>query len=304
MWPVLITIGNIPISSFGFFLLISLLTGAFFIWRVIRVYDFNEEKTLDLILLTFLGGLIGARVYFILSHLNQFDGFFKLILINRYPGLSFWGSFLGGFLTLSFFSKRLKVNFWQIADYASVGLFISLSLASLGCLLGSCGYGQVSNLPLAIPQSGLIGKRFPLQFIEAILTFLGFLYLYRKVLRFHTIGQIAALGLILLGLIKLGLQSFRGDTQLIYPFIDLSFLWSLSLIFFGLKINYQLNKKSPLTDIKFLGSLLTNSNRRRMVISKINKSCYNFKVNLRHTLYQWRKNLFRLLNIKSNPSNF
>src|SRR5258708_17707733 len=177
MQPVLLTLGGQPISSFGLFLLLSFLASSYFIWRVVRAYELDEERAIDLLLLTFSGGLIGARVYFVLLHLNQFDTLSKIVLINRYPGLSFWGGFLVGFLVLKFFAARFKLAFWQLADFALIGLLIGLSISSLGCLLGSCQYGLPSNLPFAVTQVGLIGKRFPLQIIEALVYLVIFYYL-------------------------------------------------------------------------------------------------------------------------------
>ena len=107
MFPVLFSIGNFAVSSFGVFLALGFLLAVFLIWRLSRAWDLDEEKVLDLTLLTFLGGLIGARVYFVMEHWDFFAAnFTKAILFYKFPGFSFWGGVLGGWLTLFYFSKR------------------------------------------------------------------------------------------------------------------------------------------------------------------------------------------------------
>lgn len=275
----------------------------YIIWRITRVYEQDEEKVLDLILLTFVGGLISSRIYYILFHLSEFDSILKMVLINRYPGLSFWGGLFGGLVTLKFFCARFKVNFWQIADFGVVGGLIGASLTSLGCLLGSCQYGVVSE-SLSVTQVGLLGKRFPLQIVEAVILFVSFLYLWKLVLRFHFTGKIASIGLIILGVEKFILEFFRGDQQIILGFLPIGFVWSGLLFFLGVRFYYSLSKRSMLYDLRLSLLLFINKDRRRLAVLKIIKNWYNFKVNLKVSIQRSGRNLLKLLNVKSNPTKF
>ncbi|MBI2021638.1 prolipoprotein diacylglyceryl transferase [Candidatus Daviesbacteria bacterium] len=299
MKPVLFNLGNYPISSFGLSMILAFLAASFVIWRVIRLYELDEEKIVDLILVTFVGGLISARIYYILFHLNLFDQIYKVFLINRYPGLSFWGAFLGSLVILKFFARRLKVDFWLVADITMPGLFVGLVIGSIGCLLGSCQYGLPSNLSFAVSQVGLIGKRFPLQVVEALLFFIGFIYLWRRVLKFHINGVVAALGLILLGVIKFALEFYRGDRQFLFGNISLGHLYSIAVFLVGLSIYYSRSKKSLLSDIKFVLSLPINKDRRGVVLNRLGKNWYNLKVNFKVSLQRKTKKIMRGINVKT-----
>lgn len=299
--PVMLTIGKQSISSFGLFLLLAFFMGSFIIWRLIRIYELDEEKTVDLILLTSIGGLILARVYFVLFHLTDFNTWDKILLINKYPGLSFWGAVLGALLTLRFFTYKMKINFYQAADIGIIGVFSGLVLSSFGCLLGSCEYGQVSNLPIAVTQIGLIGARFPLQIISAVIFLLCALYLWRQSVKFHFNGQILTKGLILLGFFKFVLEFYRGDSQKIFLGIPLGTVWSLILVVLGVKIYYQQAKKSFLVDLKYALSLLYMSQRRKNFVSKLARSWYNFRVNLHFFLTRKSKGVFKTFNVKTTP---
>lgn len=305
MKPVLLTIGPQPISSFGVLLLFSLVLSIFVIWRITRVYDLDEEQVLDLVLATFFGGLVFARIYYVLFHLDQFDNVLKMILINRYPGLSFWGGLLGGFLSLRAISSYFKVNFWQVADFGVVGLFLGLSISAVGCLLASCQAGLESNFPLSVTQVGLVGKRFPLQIVEAGLFLVGFFYLKRLALKFHFTGAVASIGLIIFGAIKFILEPYRGDQQASFlASISLGSIWSVVYSVLGIRAYYSLSKRSFRQDLKLIFWLITDQNRRGLVAFKILKTWYNFKVNLKVSIQKRARFLLKVLNVKSNPSKF
>lgn len=305
MKPVLLTIGSQPISSFGVFLLLSLLLSLFVIWRITRVYDLDEEKVLDLVLASFLGGLVFSRIYFVLFHLDQFDNLLKIVLVNRYPGLSFWGGLLGGLISLRAVAARFKVSFWQVSDFGIVGLFLGLSIGALGCLLSSCQSGLVSNFPLSVTQIGLVGKRFPLQIVEAGAFLIGFLYLKRLALKFHFTGAVASIGLIILGAIKFILEPFRDNQELSFlTSISLGLLWSAFYLGLGIRSYYALSKRSVREDLKLILQLIIDTNKRRLVAFKILKTWYNFEVNLKVSIKKRVRNLLKFLNVKSNPTKF
>ncbi|MBI3486345.1 prolipoprotein diacylglyceryl transferase [Candidatus Daviesbacteria bacterium] len=304
MYPILFKIGSLSISSFGLFLSLGLLFGTFIIWRLSKVYDLDPEKTLDLIFLTFFGGIIGGRLYYVLFHLSEFKNLTRIFLINRYPGLSFWGGFFIGFLILNYLTKRQKLNFWLVADLAAVGFFAGLSLGSLGCLLGSCQYGVTSNLPFAVTQIGVIGGRLPVQFGYFILFLLALIFLWRMCLRFHFTGKVASVALILLGLIKFPLDFYRGDEPKVLGNFNEGHFFAVFSALLGIVIYYRQSKKSFITDLKFLAYFFINSKVRNTTLSKFNKTWYNLKVNFRISYLNFKKQLFKKLNVKSNPNQF
>lgn len=270
MLPVLFSIGSISISSFGFFLSLGFLFGTFLVWRLARAWDFDEEKILDLTLLTFFGGLIFSRIYFVAEHLDFFllDPL-KMLLFTKYPGLSFWGAFLGGWLTLHYFTKRFKMDFWQLIDVAAVGFLGGLVLADLGCFLGGCGVGKLSNF-LGVNMVGFVGERFPVQILESLIFLILLIKIWPKAIHFHTPGKIASSVLIYIGISKFILDFFRDQN---------SFFLSLIMVFLGLGLAHKISKKTLkenmlILRLKFM-RLLTDKEFRERVIQKSINSWYN-----------------------------
>lgn len=304
MLPILFTIGSWPISSFGLFLGLALLFSTFIIWRIGRVYDLDEEKVVDLVLLTFFGGFITARIYYVIFHPGLFSDWTRIFLINNYPGLSFWGGFLGGIFVLWFFVKRFKLHFWQIADFASVGIFLGLSLSSIGCFFGGCEPGLPSNSIIAVKMVGLVGKRMPIQIVESILFFLAYLYLWRSILKFHFPGKIFIQALFFLGSIKFLLEFFREDVQKIGLPFSLGHIYSLVVCLIAVWVYYQQSRRSILKDMKFIAGLLFNKSERKLATGKLVKKWYNVTISWKLMALRSFKFFMRKINIKQNPAKF
>ncbi len=303
MFPVIASIAGFTISSFGLFLLLAFIAAFFVVWRIIRLYDIDPERMIDLTLFTFVCSLIGARLYFIVSHLSQINNINRAIDIYRFPGFSFWGGLTAGIISLFFLSRRLKLRLWQVADIAIVGLFIALSIGSIGCLLGSCEYGVNSSLPIAVTQVGVIGKRLPVQLFESILMIGLFWYFWRSILKFHFDGQITGWGLIVLGVTKAVIEPFR-PAQLYILTINISYLFCGLLLLLGVWILYSRPKKSLKQDLAYSVTLIRHQPKRKQALSSIRKWWYNLYVTAGLNIARLKRNLFKLLHVKANPDKF
>lgn len=294
MLPILFSIGNMAVSSVGVFLAVGFLFGIFLVWRLSRAWDLDEEKVLDLTLLTFMGGLFGARLYFAIEHLQYFVQHpLNLMFINKTPGLSFWGGFLGGWLTLYLYTRRKRLDFLQLADIASVGLLGGLVLSDLGCFLGGCNVGVPSNTFVAVNMAGYVGKRWPVQLIEAALLSLSLRNLWAQATHFHQRGKIASLGLSYVGIISLLLEPLKQDHS--------GLIFSGIFVLLGLTIFYKVSKQNPITHWKSVGVSLTgfftDAGIRKKTMQNFHKSWYNQK-----TVIGWRlrnlKKALRRSNVK------
>jgi phosphatidylglycerol---prolipoprotein diacylglyceryl transferase len=300
MLPVLLTLGPISISSFGFSLAVAFLYGTFLVWRLSRAWDLPEERILDLVILTFFGGLIGARLYFVTLNLDYFlSDPYKILLITKYPGMSFWGGFLGGWLSLFYFCRRFKLNFWQIADLAAVGFLAGLIFGDIGCFLGGCSVGKVSDF-LGTPVVGQLGHRFPVSILEALILALILFQIWPKAVKFHPTGRIVSLSLILLGLIKFFTEFFRAP-QVLGIGSWSGYILSLVIFSLGIYIYYFLSKKNLLADLKSLANPHTQATQ----LAGIKKGWYNQRIvwGLRLKKLNFIK-LLRRANVKPTPKNF
>lgn len=309
MYPVLFHLGPLTVSSFGFFLSLAVLFAVFISWRLAKAYDLNLEKVIDLAIFTFLGGIVFARIFFVIFNWSffGFDNLSKIFLINLFPGFSFWGGLMGGIFVLWLFSKRFKLVFWQITDFAAVSFLLGLAISDIGCFLGGCYIGASSQSFLALPVVGIIGKRLPISLFESLILFFVFFYLFKQVIKFHFAGKILALSLIYLGLIKFILQFFR-DTQGREGLI--SYFLSFGLIISGIFVFYLRSKRNIVEDLRNLAQTPFSFKKRQTVVSSLKKTWYNKRVSWKIKLSRIRKFLGnfprilkRRLNVKSTPKD-
>lgn len=312
MYPVIVSIGPLVISALGFFLSLAFLSAVFIVWRLAKVYDVEEEKILDVAMVTFLGGFIAARIYAVAYNWEAFGSFEKILFVHRYPGLSFWGGLIGGALTFWLFTRVVKLQFWQVADFAAVGVLLGLVLGGIGCFLGGCAYGAVSDLPVALPVVGLIGKRLPVSLVESAVFLWLFSSLFKQVVKFHFAGKITAVFLVWLGIVKFITEFYRGDSRQIIPPFWASYghIFATLAFMVGVVVFYTRSKRNVWEDLHDLARLFSSSKRREILLSSWEKSWYNHKTawkvgfgKISLALKSLPRKLKRRLNVRSTPTD-
>jgi phosphatidylglycerol---prolipoprotein diacylglyceryl transferase len=325
MLPVLLNIGPVTISSLGLFLVLAFLLGTFLIWRLARAWEVNNEVLLDAVFFTTIFAFIGARAYFVLVNFEFFSqNILGIFNIFRLPGFSFWGGFFLGLIGLFIcttypnLARRLslgvlfssagskKLNFYQVADIGVIGFLGGLVLGDVGCLLGGCDVGVISNNFLAVNLVGVVSERFPVQLLEAILLFIVLLRIWPEATKFHFHGKIVSKTLIYIGLIKFFMQFLRDPQSDFYKSSYVGFGFSAALIIFGTFLYYHSGKGSLSKDINtFFTNLIgffTNREIRSRVVERSKKSWYNRKVGFSWKLRQLKK-LLRRARVKPTPEN-
>lgn len=259
MFPILLTLGPVKIYSFGVFLLLALIVASFVIWREGRNQNFDDEKLIDLLIFEAIFGLIGARIYYFVTHFADF-GFppfnlflfvEKFVLFFHFPGLSFMGALLGGVVGAIIFSRKKNWPFWQVGNFLALGVVLGEAIGSLGAFLSGSAYGTATSLPWGVPMIGLLGRRHPVQIYE----FLGTLLIFVILLKFK--NQRFLLYFLLFGLLRFFLEFLRGDSVYFY---DLKMTQIVCFIFIVVSgaLLYKRLGRSPRLDILLVKEKLKN----------------------------------------------
>ncbi len=307
MLPILFNWGGFSLSSFGFFLFLSLAIGMFTIWRLGKLYEVDDESLSNLTLISFLGGLIGARILSVILNLDFFNTWEKIILLNKYPGLSLWGGLIGGFITVFLIYRKYKLNPYQVLDFLSVGVLIGLVIGEFGCFIGGCNSGIVSNLIIAFPVIGLIGNRLAISLIEATIFLILFRIFWRKVIRFHIWGGISGVILLEISLV-FSVSNFLKD-----QWLEIDQIIAGLGVILGAVSYYLITKKSLTADLRYLYRLIKSRKKQSNLLEQYKKSWNNLKVSwsvaIRRKTFPLQKiprssKLRRLLNVKPTPEHF
>ncbi|MCS7093244.1 MAG: prolipoprotein diacylglyceryl transferase [Patescibacteria group bacterium] len=183
MVPVLFSLGPIKLYTFGVFLSLGLLFGAFVLWKIIRLTVYKEEQVFDLVLISSAFGLFFSRVVYVVLNFDRF-GFdlLKFILINGYPGLSIYGFLFGFLISAWVLSKMKKIKFLEMVDQLCPPFFLVIFFGKLGAFFSGSEPGTPTNFFIKTRYLGLEGYRHLTAFYEAIF-FLGGVFLSYQILQ-------------------------------------------------------------------------------------------------------------------------
>ena len=151
---------GMAIRGYGVMLLLGVASS---VWLAVdrgRRYGIPEEIMIGIAPWLIVGGILGARLFYVVEYRDQFftGGIVQSIrnVLNfTEGGLVVYGSFIGGFLAGVFYVIRHQLPFLRMGDAIVPCLFIGLSLGRLGCLMNGCCYGNAcepSWLALRFPN--------------------------------------------------------------------------------------------------------------------------------------------------------
>ncbi|GIW62893.1 MAG: hypothetical protein KatS3mg090_0719 [Patescibacteria group bacterium] len=130
--PIFTNFGGLQVFTQGLFIVLGLFWALFFIWQLIALTSYSEEKIFDLIFLSIFSGLFWGRVAYFVFSVEAIFSPLRFILINGYPGFSFYGGLFGGLLTAYIFCVVKGFNFFEVMDYLSVGFLTAFGFIIWG----------------------------------------------------------------------------------------------------------------------------------------------------------------------------
>jgi phosphatidylglycerol:prolipoprotein diacylglycerol transferase len=145
MWQVLFTIpvlGGIKVFGYGVMLVLAFVASIkLAAWRA-RREGLDPEVVYDLSAWVFVGGLIGARLFYVIQYWgNRIHTIGEVFRIWE-GGIVLYGSIIGG--TTVFFLYRLARPFPMrpLLDVIAPSLAIGIAIGRVGCFLNGCCYGD------------------------------------------------------------------------------------------------------------------------------------------------------------------
>src|SRR5919108_4868728 len=117
MYPVLFQFGPFTLYSFGAFMALAALSAAWVVHLELKRRSYNPELASTMVFAAAIGGLLGARILFIVEEWNHF-------LVSPWDfiftgaGFTWYGGFFGGGLGGSWGVKKNKTPLHDCADIA------------------------------------------------------------------------------------------------------------------------------------------------------------------------------------------
>ncbi|MCX6085554.1 MAG: prolipoprotein diacylglyceryl transferase [Caldiserica bacterium] len=219
MHPIALVIGSLTIRWYGVMIAVAIAISITVVYIDSRRLGINTDDVLDLAIVAVIGGILGARIGWILTSpdvLWYLSHPLRILAIWE-GGLSYFGGILGGVLAAYFMVRRRRMGFWRMADIVAPLLALSFGIGKIGCWLNGCCGGTATTSWLGViftnplSECDLLNQRiWPAQLFNSASGFLAFAVLFwvvRKRKRFD--GQVFIWYLYLYGATSFIVEFFR-----------------------------------------------------------------------------------------------
>jgi len=150
-------IGPVPIRFYGIILMSGAVAGAFLAVREAKRRGYDSEIVWDLFIYLLIGGIIGARIWHILTPSPSTGVTAGWYLSHPLDALAIWkgglgipGAVIGGLIALFFYSRRSGIDFAEWTDIGAPALALGQAIGRWGNFVNQELYGAPTNLPWKI----------------------------------------------------------------------------------------------------------------------------------------------------------
>jgi phosphatidylglycerol:prolipoprotein diacylglycerol transferase len=178
-----LSVGMLTISFYGLLVSLGFLAAYALSLFCARRYECEEERVsyrghIDrAVLWIVVGGVVAARMLFVLYHLDYFSVHPEEVIAVWHGGWVWHGGLVGGGLGLFFYCRRNRVSLLRLFDILAPGVALGQSIGRWGNFFNQEAYGLPTNLPWGIT----IDPAWRVQGYEAFSTFHP-TFLYESVL--------------------------------------------------------------------------------------------------------------------------
>jgi len=149
-----IQVGPLFIRFYGIILMSGAAAGAWLATREAKRRGHNPEIVWDLFTYLLIGGIIGARLWHILTPSPSSGVTAGWYFTHPLDALAVWkgglgipGAVIGGLIALYFYSRKTGINFVEWTDIAAPSLALGQAIGRWGNFFNQELYGAPTNLP-------------------------------------------------------------------------------------------------------------------------------------------------------------
>ena len=271
VYPFNIQIGPLEITGYGIMMMAGFLAGGWLIERELRRLDFRAEYSGDIVLAAVVGGVIGAKLWYV-ALTGDPDALFSR------GGLVWYGGFLGGVTAVILMSLKRGVPVRWTAQLCAPALPAAYAIGRAGCFMVGDDYGRPTTLPIGVqfPEglppttAGSLQANFgvavppgtdptqvlsvhPTQLYEVAIMLLVFMMLWRWRAQKLGTGWLFGAYLIMGGVERFLVEILRAKDDRFFGGLTLAQLTSLALITAGLTLVLKLRNQGSTDPGAWLG---------------------------------------------------
>lgn len=154
-----ITVFGYDVAYYGIIIGIGIMVGIIMAEKEAKRTNQRVEDYTDFALYAIAFSIIGARIYYVAFSWDMYKGDILKIINIRQGGLAIYGGIIGAVITLSVFSKKRHLQFWEMADTSCIGLVSGQIIGRWGNFFNREAFGGYTN--------GLLAMRIPISDVRS-----------------------------------------------------------------------------------------------------------------------------------------
>lgn len=219
MHPVLFSIGDFQIHTYGFMIMMGATIAFFYMTHVVKKdLGIEKDKIQNLAIIIIVAAFFGGKLLFYLENPSYYFGSWENMINNFRTGFVFYGSLLFAVPAIIWYFRKEKWPLWPMMDRIAIVACIIHGMGRLGCFFAGCCHGIPTDVPWAVTFTDRLSQAEPLhtplhptQLYSAFLIFsiLTVLLMFKRHKRFE--GQLFFIYIILYATGRGIIEIFRGD---------------------------------------------------------------------------------------------
>ncbi|MBO5305330.1 MAG: prolipoprotein diacylglyceryl transferase [Clostridia bacterium] len=167
---------------YGIIIVLGMVAAFFYATYRAKQIGVKSDDMLDLAIFLIPCSVIGARLYYVLTTLDEYDSFLEVIAIWN-GGLAIYGGVIAGILTVWGVTKYKKLKTLDVLDCIAPGLILAQAMGRWGNFFNGEAFGTVvpESSPLYFLRMGVISSMSMEKFGDAAMHFVHPTFLYESV---------------------------------------------------------------------------------------------------------------------------
>lgn len=160
--PTAFSVFGLEVRWYGLIICLGIILTVLNAIRCAHKEGISTDDVLDFAIWGIPMGIIGARAYYVLTSLSEYDSFLEAIAIWN-GGLAIYGGVIGGAITVFIVAKIKKIKFTKIGDAAAASIFIGQMIGRWGNFCNGEAFGTLREIDLfgkVIPTPSLENNYF------------------------------------------------------------------------------------------------------------------------------------------------
>jgi phosphatidylglycerol:prolipoprotein diacylglycerol transferase len=212
LYPVLLHLGGFTLYSYGLFAALAFLTAGYVVNRLLGRVGLDPGLAVELVGAAALGGLAGARLYWMAEHWQEVRGDWAHALGGS--GFTWYGGLIGGVLAVVVIARVRRLPLGVVANVMAPAVAVGYAVGRIACQFSGDGsYGRSSDLPWAMSYpNGMVPTTVrvqPTPIYETLAMLVVFVILYRMARRPQPGWHVFGWFLVLSGLERFAIEFLR-----------------------------------------------------------------------------------------------